>query len=239
MEQHDFFKKIELLEQKVEALEKSRPAGFRAYLKQAFMKTHVIAGVLIAAVFTSFVIYAATVSKPYTFVDGTTISAGEVNSTFDTLYNLVNGNLNDDNISGISGSKINAGTVNSDRLPIKKLVVTINAVTPSNAANEVTTEFGSNYRIATVWEAMTIISSMKTSLPTNVYFWVTGGSTQDMSTTESRYMVAAPTGGVWGNAGAYCQSGYHLAVFSPNTSLQPFIYCVQDVFPYQVVAIEK
>lgn len=238
MEQHDLLKKIELLEQKVEILEKSRPLGFRAYLKKAFMKTHIIAGVLIAAVITSFVIYAATVTKPYNFTDGTTISAGEVNGNFDTLYTLVNGNLDDDNISGISGTKINAGIVNSDRLPIKKIFVTTNAVIATNAVSEVTTEFGSGYRVATAWEAMTFLSLMKNSVPLNKYYWVMGGEIQDMSSNTSRYIVGGP--GLWGNPGAYCNSGYHMGVYVYSSyGNQPFITCVADITPYQVLAIEK
>jgi len=57
--------------------------------------------------------YAGTVSKTYTFVDGTTASAAEVNTDFDTLYTLVNGNLDNDNVkasAGIVASKIAAGT---------------------------------------------------------------------------------------------------------------------------------
>jgi hypothetical protein len=134
MKDQNMLNELEQLKQKVEALEKSRPVGFRAYMRKAFMKTHVIAGVVIAAVISSFVIYAATVSKPFTFADGNIISAAEVNSTFDTLYNLVNGNLNDDNISGISGTKINAGEVNAARLPssVKRNITCVRGITYIN-----------------------------------------------------------------------------------------------------------
>lgn len=39
------------------------------------------------------------VSKPYTFVNDTTADGTEVNSDFDTLYTLVNGNLDSDNLA--------------------------------------------------------------------------------------------------------------------------------------------
>lgn len=39
------------------------------------------------------------VSKPYTFVNNTTAVGTEVNSDFDTLYTLVNGNLDSDNLA--------------------------------------------------------------------------------------------------------------------------------------------
>lgn len=42
----------------------------------------------------------ATISKPYTFTDGTTAEAAEVNSNFDTIVNAINGGLDEDNISG-------------------------------------------------------------------------------------------------------------------------------------------
>lgn len=39
------------------------------------------------------------ISKPYTFTNGTTADATEVNADFDTLYNAVNGGLDEDNLS--------------------------------------------------------------------------------------------------------------------------------------------
>lgn len=50
-----------------------------------------------------------TVTKDFTFSTGATISASEHNSNFDTLYTLVNGNIDNDNISGsasIANSKL-------------------------------------------------------------------------------------------------------------------------------------
>lgn len=52
-------------------------------------------------------------SKPNTYVAGQTISATAVNANEDALYNLVNGNIDNDNIkssAAISSSKINFGT---------------------------------------------------------------------------------------------------------------------------------
>lgn len=51
----------------------------------------------------------ATVSKPYTFTSGTTADATEVNADFDTLYTLVNGNIDNANIksaAAIDSSKL-------------------------------------------------------------------------------------------------------------------------------------
>ncbi|MEK7578723.1 MAG: hypothetical protein AAB456_03355, partial [Patescibacteria group bacterium] len=50
-----------------------------------------------------------TVSKPYTFSHNTVIRSSEINSDYDTLYTLVNGNINDDNIvsnADIAATKI-------------------------------------------------------------------------------------------------------------------------------------
>ncbi len=41
-----------------------------------------------------------TVSKPYTYVSGATISPTQVNANEDALYNAINGNLDEDNLSG-------------------------------------------------------------------------------------------------------------------------------------------
>jgi len=61
---------------------------------------------------------AGTVSKPNTFAAGTAISASEVNANFDTLYNLVNGNIDSANLSSDANSidKITGGliTISSD-----------------------------------------------------------------------------------------------------------------------------
>jgi len=45
----------------------------------------------------------ALVTKTYTFTAGTTIVASEHNTNFDTLYNLVNGNIDNANIKASAG----------------------------------------------------------------------------------------------------------------------------------------
>lgn len=58
--------------------------------------------------------WAGIVSKPNTFVDGTVASASQVNADFDTLYTLVNGNIDNANISGTAAivfSKLDTATV--------------------------------------------------------------------------------------------------------------------------------
>jgi len=62
-------------------------------------------------------VYAATVTKPHTFKEGDTASASEVNANFDTLYNLLNGQLDNDNIKEIDASKITTGKLSAAILP--------------------------------------------------------------------------------------------------------------------------
>ena len=75
-------------------------------LLSRFTKKQLILGSVIALFSISIIGIAGTVTKTYTFSSGDTISASEFNTNFDTLYTLVNGNLDDNNISSISASKI-------------------------------------------------------------------------------------------------------------------------------------
>ena len=55
-----------------------------------------------------------TVSKPYTFSPNTVIRSSEINNNFDTLYTLVNGNIDNNNISAsaaIGPTKINGTAI--------------------------------------------------------------------------------------------------------------------------------
>ena len=76
-----------------------------------FTRKQIILGSLIVLFSISIIGIAGTVTKTYTFSSGDVVSASKINTNFDTLYTLVNGNLDDNNISGISGSKITSGTV--------------------------------------------------------------------------------------------------------------------------------
>ncbi len=71
-----------------------------------FTKKQIILGSLIVLFSISIIGIAGTVTKTYTFSSGDVVSASKINTNFDTLYTLVNGNLDDNNISGISASKI-------------------------------------------------------------------------------------------------------------------------------------
>lgn len=62
----------------------------------------------------------AVVSKPYTFSAGATIIASEHNSDFDTLYNLVNGGLDTNNLSpsaAILSTQLASGSASSGSFP--------------------------------------------------------------------------------------------------------------------------
>ena len=84
MKNKNVLHEIELLKKEIAALKSSR--GFKNILRKAFTKTSILIGIASAFIATSIIIYAATISKPYTFTDGTVISAAEVNGDFDALY---------------------------------------------------------------------------------------------------------------------------------------------------------
>jgi hypothetical protein len=91
--------RIEKLEQQVATLMGgSRESGIRFFLKKSLTKGRILLGVGITVFFLATVVYA--VSKPYDFVDGTVISAAEVNANFDILYARVNqlGNYANDDL---------------------------------------------------------------------------------------------------------------------------------------------
>jgi len=89
--------------------------GIRNLLSR-FTRRQIILGSVIALFLISIIGIAGTVTKTYTFSSGEVVSASKFNTNFDTLFTLVNGNLDDSNISGISGSKITSGTVAAARL---------------------------------------------------------------------------------------------------------------------------
>ena len=89
--------------------------GIRKLLSR-FTRKQLILGSVIALFSISIIGIAGTVSKTYTFSSGDVVSASKFNTNFDTLFTLVNGNLDDNNISGISGSKITSGTVAAARI---------------------------------------------------------------------------------------------------------------------------
>ncbi len=63
-----------------------------------FTRKQIILGSLIVLFSISIIGIAGTVTKTYTFSSGDTISASKFNTNFDTLYTLVNGNLDGSNI---------------------------------------------------------------------------------------------------------------------------------------------
>ena len=85
-------------------------------LLSRFTRKQLILGSVIALFSISIIGIAGTVTKTYTFSSGEVVSASKFNTNFDTLFTLVNGNLDDNNISGISGSKITSGTVAAARI---------------------------------------------------------------------------------------------------------------------------
>ena len=89
--------------------------GIRKLLSR-FTRKQLILGSVITLFSISIIAIAGTVTKTYTFSSGDVVSASKINTNFDNLYTLVNGNLDDSNISGISGSKITSGTIAAARI---------------------------------------------------------------------------------------------------------------------------
>ena len=89
--------------------------GVRKLLSR-FTRKQIILGSVIVLFSISIIGIAGTVTKTYTFSSGEVVSASKFNTNFDTLFTLVNGNLDDNNISGISASKI-TGVLDNSTLP--------------------------------------------------------------------------------------------------------------------------
>lgn len=93
------------------------------------------------------------VAKSYTFSAGGIVQASEHNSNFDTLYTLVNGNIDNDNIkanAGIVGTKL-ATITTPGKVNITALVATNQATGDIIYASS-----------ATVWARLGIGSTNKT-----------------------------------------------------------------------------
>ena len=68
-------------------------------LLSRFTRKQIILGSLIVLFSISIIGIAGTVTKTYTFSSGDVVSASKINTNFDTLYTLVNGNLDGANMS--------------------------------------------------------------------------------------------------------------------------------------------
>lgn len=80
MNNSELLQKIEKLENEMAAMKASR--GLRAFFRRAISRTSFIVGVTLAAALTGFLAWAA----QNAFIDGTVISAADVNNNFNELY---------------------------------------------------------------------------------------------------------------------------------------------------------
>ncbi len=80
MENDELLQKIEKLEWEVAQLKSSH--GFKSFIKRIFNKSSFIIGIVVIAIFTGFLAWAAQIM----FTNGTVISATDVNSNFTELY---------------------------------------------------------------------------------------------------------------------------------------------------------
>jgi hypothetical protein len=105
-------------------------------------------------------VYAGTVTKPHEFAAGTAIIAGDVNENFDTLYTLVNGNIDSSNIANatIVGADIAADAIGLSKLKdntsrrIATAVGTVNGTTGSLIGKAPRGAWGVNQVNATTYD---------------------------------------------------------------------------------------
>jgi len=120
MKDNEIIKKLEKAENRISELEKEileiKKPSLKSYIEHIGKRT-IVVSLLFAVFLVSIVVIAGTVSKPHTFTDGTVIDADQVNANFDTLFNLVNGNLTTENIKSIDASDITTGTIATSRIP--------------------------------------------------------------------------------------------------------------------------
>ena len=119
MKQKELIEKVESLEKEINYLKEKKQNKIHylfLQIMEKYTKNQIIVfSTVFLFLFTLFA-YAGTVSKTNTFSDGEVVSASKINTNFDTLFTLVNGNLNDDNINSLSSSKI-TGVINTSILP--------------------------------------------------------------------------------------------------------------------------
>lgn len=109
MKQKEIIEKLESLEKEINSL-KDKKQNKVHYLLLQIMEKYTKKQIFVFSIVSLFLFalfaYAGTVTKTNTFSTGDVVSASKINTNFDTLFTLVNGNLDDNNISSISSSKI-------------------------------------------------------------------------------------------------------------------------------------
>ena len=132
---HQAVKRINDLETELENIKQKNSWNFAIIGKKRLISSLIVVGLLL-----SIVVIAGTVTKPHTFSDGTVISASQVNANFDTLFNLVNGNLTSANIASIDASDITTGTIDAARIPnLDASKITSGTIDTSRIATSTTT----------------------------------------------------------------------------------------------------
>ena len=120
MKQKELFEKLESLEKEINSLKEKKQNKIH-YLLLQIMEKYTKKQIFVFSIVFLFLLtlfaYAGTVTKNYTFSTGEVVSASKINTNFDTLYTLVNGNLDDANIDNISSSKIKSGVFEKARIP--------------------------------------------------------------------------------------------------------------------------
>jgi hypothetical protein len=109
---HQAVKRINDLETELENIKQKNSWNLASIGKKRLISSLIVVGLLL-----SIVVIAGTVTKPHIFSDGTVISASQVNANFDTLFDLLNGNLTLENIASIDASDITTGSIDAARIP--------------------------------------------------------------------------------------------------------------------------
>jgi len=119
MKQKEIIEKLESLEKGINSLKEKKQNKIQYLLLQImekYTKKQIFVFSIVFLFLFALFAYAGTVTKTNTFSTGEVVSASKINTNFDTLYTLVNGNLDDNNISSLSSSKI-TGVLDISSIP--------------------------------------------------------------------------------------------------------------------------
>ena len=114
-----------------------------------------------------------TVSKPYTFSPSTVIQSSQINSDYDTLYNLVNGSIDNNNIAsnaGITATKISGTSVVTT--PTSTQTITNAGTTYSTVIKGVSQQSASIFDVqnSNGHSVLSVSSTIGTNVSTTLFF---------------------------------------------------------------------
>jgi hypothetical protein len=166
-------------------------------------------GLIVALVMFGFSAFAGVVVKPYTFSNNTVASATEVNSDFDTLYTLANGNIDNANVksaAGIVASKIAAGTFAAGAYSFAGSTITNASLTSPTITTSPTAAGATWANLGTVSAATSITTSALVATTADInagtFDGIVGGTTPAAGTfTTLNATGGGALTGTWTNLG--------------------------------------